>query len=167
MSDERWRLEQIAKGGYKDDHDKIRMELIPPELLEAVGDILTFGAKKYADRNWEYGMKWSRPFGALMRHMWAWWRGEDKDPETWYSEFRGQTCKRTSYNGNIRKNYAGIGFRYDEDLDAFIPPKPFRSWVLNEETARWEAPTPMPEDGNDYRWSEFDLDWVELPKEEE
>ena len=92
---------------------------------------------------------------------------EDKDPETWYSEFRGQTCKRTSYNGNIRKNYAGIGFRYDEDLDAFIPPKPFKSWVLNEETARWEAPTPMPEDGNEYRWSEFDLDWVELPKEEE
>ena len=82
MSDERWRLEQLAKGGHKDDQGKIRMELIPPELLEAVGDILTFGAEKYVDRNWEHGMKWSRPFGALMRHMWAWWRGEDKDPET-------------------------------------------------------------------------------------
>jgi len=92
---------------------------------------------------------------------------EGKDPETWYGEFRGQTCKRTSYNGNIRKNYAGIGFKYDEDLDAFIQPKPFRSWVLNKETARWEAPYPKPEDDKEYRWSEFDLDWVELPKEEE
>ena len=92
---------------------------------------------------------------------------EGLDPETWYGNFRGQTCKRTSYNGNIRKNYAGIGFKYDETLDAFIPPKPFRSWVLNEETARWEAPYPMPEDGKEYHWSEFDLDWVEIPKEEE
>ena len=92
MSDERWRLEQIAKGGHKDDQDKIRMELIPPELLEAVGDILTFGAKKYADRNWEHGMKWSRPFGALMRHMWAWWRGEDKDPETGRSHLWHAAC---------------------------------------------------------------------------
>jgi len=89
------------------------------------------------------------------------------DPETWYSNFRNQTCKRTSYNANIRKNYAGIGFRYDEELDAFVPPKPFRSWVLNEETARWEAPVAMPDDGKEYRWSEFDLDWVEIPTEEE
>lgn len=91
---------------------------------------------------------------------------EGLDPETWYANFRGQTCKRTSYNGNIRKNYAGIGFKYDEELDAFVPPKPFRSWVLNEETARWEAPVAKPEDGKEYRWSEFDLDWVEIPKEE-
>jgi len=52
MSDDRWRLEQLAKGGHKDDQDKVRMELIPPEMMEAVGDILTVGAKKYADRNW-------------------------------------------------------------------------------------------------------------------
>lgn len=82
------------------------------------------------------------------------------DPESWYANFRGKPCKRTSYNGNIRKNYAGIGFKYDEQRDAFIPPKPFRSWVLNEETCRWEAPIPYPTDGEEYRWSEFDLDWV-------
>jgi hypothetical protein len=85
-------------------------------------------------------------------------------PEIWYGNFRGQTCKRTSYNGNIRKNYAGIGFTYDADLDAFIPPKPFASWVLNEETAQWNAPTPAPE-GN-YRWDEETLSWIELEVEE-
>lgn len=61
--------------GRKDDSGKTRLELIPPELLFAVGAILTFGAKKYADRNWEKGMSWSRVFGALMRHMWCWWGG--------------------------------------------------------------------------------------------
>ena len=62
--------------GKKLDQDKVRLELIPPELVFAVGSILTFGAKKYADRNWELGMKWSRVFGALMRHMWCWWAGK-------------------------------------------------------------------------------------------
>ena len=85
---------------------------------------------------------------------------EGKDPETWYGEFRGQVCKRTSYNGNIRKNYAGIGFTYDADLDAFITPKPFDSWLLNEETANWEAPVPMPE-GN-YRWEEDSVSWLQV-----
>lgn len=85
-------------------------------------------------------------------------------PEIWYGNFRGQVCKRTSYNGNIRKNYAGIGFKYDEELDAFIAPKPFDSWVLNEETAQWEAPVPMPE-GN-YSWDEDNLSWVELEIQE-
>ena len=61
--------------GRKDDQEKIRMELIPPELPFAVGVILTSGAKKYEDRNWEKGMSWSRVFGALMRHMWCWWGG--------------------------------------------------------------------------------------------
>jgi hypothetical protein len=61
--------------GRKDDQSKNRLDLIPPELIFAVGDILTFGAAKYADRNWERGMAWSRVFGALMRHMWAWWAG--------------------------------------------------------------------------------------------
>jgi len=90
---------------------------------------------------------------------------EGLDPETWYANFRGQPCKRTSYNGNIRKNYAGIGFKYDEERDAFIPPKSFRSWVLNEETCLWEAPIPYPTDGKEYRWSEFDADWVEVVAE--
>lgn len=64
---------------------------------------------------------------------------EGKDPETWYGEFRGQRCVRTSYNGNIRKNYAGIGFVYDEQRDAFLLPKPrFGEWVFNEETCKWD-----------------------------
>jgi hypothetical protein len=84
---------------------------------------------------------------------------EGKDPETWYGEFRNQVCKRTSYNGNIRKNYAGIGYTYDADLDAFIAPKPFDSWVLNEDTAQWEALTPYPTDGLTYDWNEAELAW--------
>ncbi len=80
-------------------------------------------------------------------------------PETWYSNFRGQNCKRTSYNGNFRKNYAGIGFIYDQERDAFIAPKPFESWILNEETCRWEAPTPYPTDGFTYNWNEANLAW--------
>lgn len=66
--------------GRKDDSGKIRLELIPPELVFAVGTVLTFGAEKYGDRNWERGMSWSRVFGALMRHMWCWWGG--KGPTT-------------------------------------------------------------------------------------
>jgi len=85
---------------------------------------------------------------------------EGLDTETWYGNFRGQVCKRTSYNGNIRKNYAGIGFTYDAALDAFIPPKPFDSWLLNEETANWQPPVPMPE-GN-YRWDEDSVSWLEV-----
>ena len=84
---------------------------------------------------------------------------EGLDTETWYGNFRGQSCKRTSYNGNIRKNYAGIGYTYDEARDAFIAPKPFESWLLDEETCRWEAPTPMPTDGLMYQWVEDDLNW--------
>ena len=84
---------------------------------------------------------------------------EDKDPETWYGEFRGQVCKRTSYNGNYRKNYAGIGYTYDAELDAFIAPKPFESWVLDEETAQWEAPVAYPEDEESYTWDEENLEW--------
>lgn len=85
---------------------------------------------------------------------------EGLDTETWYGNFRGQVCKRTSYNANIRKNYAGIGFTFDAELDAFIPPKPFASWVLNEETCNWQAPVPMPE-GN-YRWDEASMSWLEV-----
>ena len=84
---------------------------------------------------------------------------EGLEPETWYSNFRGHVCKRTSYNGNIRKNYAGIGFTYDPDLDAFIAPKPFDSWLLNESTCKWEAPVPYPADDLTYIWNEANLDW--------
>jgi hypothetical protein len=85
---------------------------------------------------------------------------EGKEPEIWYGEFRGQRCIRTSYNGKIRKNYAGIGFTYDEELDAFIPPKPYESWILDEETCQWAAPIPYPEDENMYIWDEDTTNWV-------
>jgi hypothetical protein len=87
---------------------------------------------------------------------------EGKDPETWYGEFRNQRCVRTSYNGTIRKNYAGISFYYDETLDAFIAPKPFESWQLDAETAQWIAPVPYPSDGLIYSWDEEALDWVAM-----
>lgn len=72
------------------------------------------------------------------------------------------TWVQTSYSGSIRKNYAGVGFSYDAQRDAFIPPQPFPSWTLNESTCRWEAPTPYPTDGKVYRWDEASLSWVEL-----
>jgi hypothetical protein len=72
---------------------------------------------------------------------------------------------QTSYNGNIRKNYAGIGYKYDATLDAFIPPQPFASWTLNEETAQWEAPTPYPDDEKRYTWDEETTSWVEVTEE--
>ena len=73
----------------------------------------------------------------------------------------GGTWKQTSYNGNIRKNYAGIGYTYHEDIDAFVPPKPFASWSLNDK-AQWDAPTPMPQDGNMYSWDETTTAWVQV-----
>ena len=86
--------------------------------------------------------------------------GKINDWEAYYGVTNGVVCKRTSYNGNIRKNFAGIGFTYDEDRDAFIPPKPYESWLLDEETCRWEAPTPYPDDGVMYEWDEETTDWV-------
>ena len=71
----------------------------------------------------------------------------------------GGTWVKTSYNGNIRKNFAGIGMHYDAQRDAFIAPKPFDSWVLNEETCQWEAPIPYPTDGVMYAWDEATTDW--------
>ena len=65
----------------------------------------------------------------------------------------------TDNNGNFRKNYAGIGFKYDRTRDAFIPPKPFDSWTLNEETCQWEAPVAYPEDGKNYIWNETTQQW--------
>lgn len=84
---------------------------------------------------------------------------EGLDPESWYANFRGQPCKRTSYNGNYRKNYAGIGFTYDSSRDAFIPPKPFNSWNLDEQSCLWKAPISYPTDGIIYSWNEDVLDW--------
>jgi len=72
---------------------------------------------------------------------------------------------QTSYNATIRKNYAGISYRYDDDLDAFIPPKPFTSWTLDNDTCQWEAPTPMPDDDKHYMWDEEVQDWSVLAEQ--
>jgi hypothetical protein len=89
------------------------------------------------------------------------------------SNLLGGTWKQTSYNTQsgqhtlggtpFRKNFAGIGYTYDETLDAFVPPKPFASWTLNNETAQWEAPTPRPTDDKRYTWDEATTAWVEVP----
>jgi hypothetical protein len=81
------------------------------------------------------------------------------DTETWYGTYKNQTCKRTSYNNRIRKQYAGIGFEYDTDADVFIAPQPFKSWTLND-NFDWEAPTPKP-DGH-YYWDEDAASWIEI-----
>ncbi len=73
----------------------------------------------------------------------------------------GGTWKQTSYNGNKRKNYAGIGYTYNADIDAFVPPKPFPSWVLNETIANWQAPVEMPNDGGQYLWDEATTSWIQ------
>jgi len=87
---------------------------------------------------------------------------EGLDTETWYGNFRGQVCKRTSYNSNIRKNYAGIGYTYDITRDAFIPPKPFNSWLLNEDTCQWNSSVEYPNDGKFYTWNEDNKTWDEV-----
>jgi hypothetical protein len=74
----------------------------------------------------------------------------DSSPGTWI---------QTSYNGNIRKNYAGIGYTYDSQRDAFIPPQPYPSWSLVEDTCLWEPPTPMPTEGGPYKWNEKTQSW--------
>ena len=74
----------------------------------------------------------------------------------------GGNWKQTSYNAKFRKNYAGIGYTYDAAIDAFVPPQPYPSWVLNNDTAQWEAPVPMPTDGKMYSWDEATQSWVEI-----
>jgi len=100
--------------------------------------------------------------------------GEDGiDWEQWYGDFRGQVCKRTSYNtiagvhnnGGIpfRKNYAGIGYKYQADIDSFVAPKPYASWTLDS-NAQWQAPVAMPTDGM-YSWDEATTSWIEIQGE--
>ena len=99
-------------------------------------------------------------------------KNENEENINWeqhYGNFREQVCKRTSYNtvGGVhkfggtpfRKNYAGIGYTYDVQRDAFIPPKPYNSWILNESTCNWNAPIPYPTDGQIYSWNEEILNW--------
>ena len=95
------------------------------------------------------------------------WRNEDEviqgisNWEEHYGQIRGQVCKRTSYNSNIRKNFATIGSKYDEILDAFIPLSPFLSWVFNEDLCNWQAPVAMPTDDKLYVWNEETISWDE------
>lgn len=113
--------------------------------------------------------------------------GDNNDPNgdegyQWLLDNLGGTWVKTSYNAvggkrrnpetneitedaGFRKNYAGIGYSYDSTRDAFIPPKPFNSWILNEDTCLWDAPTPYPTDGNLYRWVEEDLNWQVVSQE--
>jgi len=110
------------------------------------------------------------------------------DWQQYYGDLRGQRCIQTSYNayggvhyttddeGNrvpsedqtkaLRFNYAGIGFTYDKARDAFIPPTPYPSWVLDEGTCLWEAPIPYPEDGSEYYWDEDQGDWIEIVEDD-
>jgi hypothetical protein len=95
--------------------------------------------------------------------------GDNNDPAgdqgyQWLVDNLGGTWIKTSYNANIRKNFAGMGVSYDETRDAFIPPKPFESWLLNEGTCQWEPPTPMPTEGM-WNWDEATTSWIELPTE--
>ena len=98
-------------------------------------------------------------------------RDEDEDREAALSARTGDTYKRTSYNTRggqhpegrpLRKNYAGIGYTYDAQRDAFIAPQPFASWLLDEQTCSWNPPTPMPTDGKLYRWDEETTSWKEV-----
>jgi hypothetical protein len=100
--------------------------------------------------------------------------GRDESNFDWerhYGDLRSQLCKRTSYNTKggqhpngkpFRKNYAGIGYTYDPIRDAFIPPKPYNSWILNDDTCLWEAPIPYPTDGKLYKWNEETQNWNEI-----
>ena len=80
----------------------------------------------------------------------------------WLVDTFGGTWVQTSYNGNFRKRFAGVGYTYDEARDAFIPPKPFESWTLDEETCQWVAPVAYPTDGKIYTWNEENTNWEEV-----
>lgn len=98
--------------------------------------------------------------------------GRDEDDENELTTRTGDVYKRTSYNTQggqhrlggtpFRKNYAGIGYTYDAQRDAFIPPQPFSSWTLNEDSCLWQPPTLMPTDGKMYDWDEATLSWIEV-----
>lgn len=83
------------------------------------------------------------------------------DWEQWYGNFRGQRCIRTSYNNRIRKQFAKVGFTYDEGADVFVAPQPFPSWSLDD-NHDWQPPVPRPTEGMHY-WSEDDMAWLEVP----
>jgi len=105
--------ERGGRAGVKHDQGKPRMDLIPPELLTEVAKILTFGADKYDDRNWEKGMEWGRVYAALQRHLWAWWNKEDKDEETGESHLAHAACC-ISFLIAYEKRQVGEDTRYEQ-----------------------------------------------------
>jgi hypothetical protein len=88
--------------------------------------------------------------------------GSSEAWETFYGNKREQVCKRTSYNGNYRKNYAGVGMVFDIERDAFYLPQPYPSWTLNEDSCIWESPVPYPTDDKFYTWDEDQQQWTEI-----
>ena len=87
----------------------------------------------------------------------------EADGENWCNNLLGGDWKQTSYNANIRKNFAAIGYTYDAAKDAFIPPQPFASWILDETTCQWKAPVDYPSDNNNlYHWEESSLSWIRV-----
>lgn len=90
------------------------------------------------------------------------WDPNGDEGYQWLLDTFGGTWVKTSYNNNIRKNFAGIGYTYDEGRDAFIAPQPFDSWTLDEETCKWNAPVAYPTDDKVYNWDEATLNWVEI-----
>ena len=103
--------------GIKLDLGKTRYELLPPELLEGIAQILTFGAKKYADRNWEKGIDYSRVYGATMRHLWAWWGGEDNDKETGKSHLWHAGCELAFLIAFETRGMTHLDDRYKRVID--------------------------------------------------
>jgi hypothetical protein len=85
---------------------------------------------------------------------------EGLTPEVWYGNFRGQVCKRTSYNSKIRGTYAGLGYSYNAEEDIFVTPKPYPSWIRSG--SFWNAPTPKPNNDKFYTWNESTLSWEEV-----
>jgi len=91
---------------------------------------------------------------------------EDRGIELLKSITGHENWKQTSYSNSFRKNFAGIGYTYDAVFDAFIPPKPFNSWLLNETTCAWEPPIPMPLDGLSYTWDENTVTWIRIEEQQ-
>tara|TARA_B100000945_G_scaffold179116_1_gene143627 strand:- start:74 stop:403 length:330 start_codon:yes stop_codon:yes gene_type:complete len=86
----------------------------------------------------------------------------EADGENWCKNLLGGDWKQTSYNANIRKNFASKGFTYDESIDAFIPPQPFASWSLDKDTCQWKPPVDYPSDNELYHWEESSLSWIRV-----
>lgn len=114
----------LSKGGVKNDIGKPRYDLIAPEFLHGLAEILTFGANKYSERNWEAGMNWGRPFGALMRHMWAWWRGEKLDAETGKSHLYHAACCLMFLSAYEERQIGVDDRKTNLDIQRIVTPEP-------------------------------------------